>query len=230
MRPHAPPPQGRRPSGFTLVEVLVALSIMAVIAIMSWRAIDGMARAQQTTDEYTDGVLSLQAALGQWRADLDAMMVWPATTPPSPAAPVSLLWDGRMLRITRSVSGNAAAGVEVAAWTRRGGDGAWMRWQSAPVQTMAAWRAAWSAAANWSGAGASGANAQAVTVAHALDWQLQYFRNNAWTNPLSSAAESSTQTDVLPDAVRLLITLAPGQAISGLLTIDWIRPTFGGTP
>ena len=26
----------------------------------------------------------------------------------------------------------------------------------------------------------------------------------------------------------LLLTLAPGQALHGLLTIDWIRPTFGG--
>lgn len=227
MRHHAPLRQVKR-AGFTLVEVLVALSIMAVIAVMTWRALDGMARAEQTTDEYTDGVLRLQAALGQWRADLDAMMVWPATVPPAPNAPVSLLWDGRALRITRSVSGNAAAGVEVVAWTRRGSDGAWMRWQSAPVQTIAGWRAAWSAAADWASAG--NASAQAVTVAQALDWQLQYFRNNAWTNPLSSAAESSTQTDVLPDAIRLLITLAPGQAINGLLTIDWIRPTFGGTP
>ena len=103
MRPHAPLQQHKR-SGFTLVEVLVALSIMAVIAVMTWRALDGMARTQQTTDAYTDGVLRLQAALGQWRADLDAMMVWPATTAPSPNAPVSLLWDGRVLRITRGVS------------------------------------------------------------------------------------------------------------------------------
>jgi general secretion pathway protein J len=211
--------------GFTLIEVLVALAIMAVIAVMSWRVIDAMARAEQATEDYTDSVLALQAGLEQWRADLDAMMVWPATVPPSPNAPQSLLWDGRVLRITRSVSGAPAAGVEVVAWTRRG-DGAWMRWQSAPVQTLAGWRQAWNAAAGWAGAGSTGA----VTVAQALDWQLQYFRNNAWTNPLSSAAESSTQTDVLPDAVRLLITLAPGQALSGLLTIDWIRPTFGGTP
>ena len=35
----------RAERGLTLVEVLVALSIMAVIAVLTWRGIDGMARA-----------------------------------------------------------------------------------------------------------------------------------------------------------------------------------------
>ena len=33
--------------GFTLIEVLVALAIMAVMAVMSWQAIDGMTRTQE---------------------------------------------------------------------------------------------------------------------------------------------------------------------------------------
>jgi general secretion pathway protein J len=32
----------------------------------------------------------------------------------------------------------------------------------------------------------------------------------------------------LPDGVRLVLVLPPGQAISGKLTRDWIRPNFGG--
>ena len=35
--------------------------------------------------------------------------------------------------------------------------------------------------------------------------------------------------DTLPDALRLLLTLAPGQAINGPMVIDWVRPNFGGT-
>ena len=72
---------GLKPRGFTLIEVLVALSIMAVMAALTWRGIDGMARAQAATQRYTDDVLTLQAGLTQWRADLDAMMVWPTTAP-----------------------------------------------------------------------------------------------------------------------------------------------------
>ena len=225
----------RRPSGFTLIEVLVALTIMAVMAMLTWRGIDGMARAQESTRRYTDDVLALQAGLSQWRADLDAMMVWPVTDG-SPALSTSasqrsLSWDGRLLRITRASAGEPAGGLRVVAWTRRP-DGQWLRWQSAPFLSQNAWKAAWDNAENWSHAAnelaAEGTGAQAVRVANATEWQVHYFRNNAWTNPLSSGAESAAAVGTLPDGVRLLINFAPGQAINGPMVLDWVRPNFGG--
>ena len=225
----------RRPSGFTLIEVLVALTIMAVMAMLTWRGIDGMARAQESTRRYTDDVLALQAGLSQWRADLDAMMVWPVTDG-SPALSTSasqrsLSWDGRLLRITRTSAGEPAGGLRVVAWTRRP-DGQWLRWQSAPFLSQNAWKAAWDNAENWSHAAneqaADGTGAQAVRVANATEWQVHYFRNNAWTNPLSSGAESAAAVGTLPDGVRLLINFAPGQAINGPMVLDWVRPNFGG--
>ncbi|WP_448250929.1 PulJ/GspJ family protein [Ottowia oryzae] len=225
----------RRPSGFTLIEVLVALTIMAVMAMLTWRGIDGMARAQESTRRYTDDVLALQAGLSQWRADLDAMMVWPVTdgSPPyqTSASQRSLSWDGRLLRITRASAGEPAGGLRVVAWTRRP-DGQWLRWQSAPFLSQNAWKAAWDNAENWSHAAnelaAEGTGAQAVRVANATEWQVHYFRNNAWTNPLSSGAESAAAVGTLPDGVRLLINFAPGQAINGPMVLDWVRPNFGG--
>ena len=225
----------RRPSGFTLIEVLVALTIMAVMAMLTWRGIDGMARAQESTRRYTDDVLALQAGLSQWRADLDAMMVWPVTdgSPPyqTSASQRSLSWDGRLLRITRTSAGEPAGGLRVVAWMRRP-DGQWLRWQSAPFLSQNVWKAAWDNAENWSHAAneqaADGTGAQAVRVANATEWQVHYFRNNAWTNPLSSGAESAAAVGTLPDGVRLLINFAPGQAINGPMVLDWVRPNFGG--
>ncbi|MES1164008.1 MAG: prepilin-type N-terminal cleavage/methylation domain-containing protein, partial [Rhizobacter sp.] len=38
--------QTSKPSGFTLIEVLIALLILSIIAAMAWRGVDGMARAR----------------------------------------------------------------------------------------------------------------------------------------------------------------------------------------
>ena len=55
--------------GFTLVELLVAIAVMALLAIVSWRGLDGMVRAQQITRERADAVLELQTVLAQWGTD-----------------------------------------------------------------------------------------------------------------------------------------------------------------
>lgn len=205
------------------------------MALLTWRGIDGMARADEATARHADGTLALQAGLAQWRADLDAMMIWPqsatiATAERASAAPRSLAWDGRALRITRTSAVDPGAGLRVVAWARRPADGQWLRWQSAPVRSTHAWQAAWEAAARWAEAGAGttadGLGTQAVAIATISDWQLHYFRGNGWSNPLSSGAAGANATDALPEAVRLLVTLAPGQSITGTLQVDWVRPDF----
>jgi len=235
LKPLLQRPRRTRGLGFTLIEVLVALAIMAVMAVMTWRAIDGMTRAQAATQRHADEVLALQAGLGQWRADLDAMMAWPDENGAMPAGAAgrrSLAWDGRVLRLTRMLTDTPAAGLRVVAWTRRADGGQWLRWQSPPLASQAAWIAAWNAAAQWGqGAAAPGpqaGGAQAVAIATLESWQLLYYRNNAWTNPLSSGTDGLGNDNALPDGVRLVITLAPGQALAGALQVDWVRPDFGG--
>ena len=65
--------------GFTLVELLVALALMALMAGLSWRGLDGMTRAQTQMRQNSDDVLTLQAGLAQWSADLDALAQQPGT-------------------------------------------------------------------------------------------------------------------------------------------------------
>ena len=48
----------RNTEGFTLIELMVAISIMALIALMGWRALDGMQRANTQTQSHTDAVLA----------------------------------------------------------------------------------------------------------------------------------------------------------------------------
>ncbi len=211
--------------GFTLIELLVAVGLMALMAAMSWRGLDGMTRAQAQMHQYSDDVMALQAGLGQWGADLDALASQPKT--------VNLDWDGRALRILRRGTAQAGEGLIVVAWSRRvvDGVGQWLRWQSPPLRTRAELQLAWQRAAQWAQSPTADDAQREVRVAALDQWQIYYYRNDAWSNPLSSAgtvAGEPAANAPLPDGIRLVLTLAPGQAISGTITRDWLRPGVGG--
>ena len=226
----------QRVRGFTLIELLVAITVMALLAVLSWRGLDGMARAQSQTSQRADEVLTLQAGLSQFKLDLDALTQTPSIN--------SLDWDGRVLRITRRTA-LAGEGLQVVAWTRRSeGQGQWLRWQSPVLRTAAAWNESWAKASDWAQNARAEDRAQEVMIVPLDDWQIFYYRGGAWSNPLSSegtpaaglpaggptaqrAVQGNAQT-VVPDGIRVVLTLSGSQAISGKLTMDWVRPTLAG--
>ena len=234
--------------GFTLIELLIAITLMAVIAGLGWRGLDGLMRSRDINQTRVDQTAVLQTVLAQWRSDLDHMTAVPSISD------AGLAWDGQTLRITRRASTPMAdgsdAGLWVVAWTRR--DGRWWRWQSPALQNRRSLLEAWTRAERWGkNAGADDQNFETPLVA-VDQWQISYFRGNAWTNPLSSAsnnAGSVTSNSSTPDAIRLVIDLrnnvnkqveeqanrsinaaltplASPQAQQGRLSIDWIRPNF----
>lgn len=238
----ARPVQARKAAaGFTLIELLVAISIMALLAVLSWRGLDGMARAQAQTSQRADEVLTLQAGLAQWKLDLDSMSHLANLT--------SMDWDGRVLRLTRR-SALSGDDLQVVAWTRQGTDGGqWVRWQSAPLRTLAAWNDAWTRAANWAQFPGGDDGRSEVAIVPLADWQIFFYRGGAWSNSLSSegtsaapavpgqappeqpvppAGGAAAAAPTVPDGVRVVLILPPGQAITGRLTIDWVLPTLSG--
>jgi general secretion pathway protein J len=224
--------------GFTLIELLVAIGVMALMAGLSWRGLDGMARTQSRVQQRADGVLTLQAGLAQWGADLDAMVELPPPQTQTPAQTElqALDWDGRGLRITRRSTVSPGSGLLVVAWARRNvdGTGQWLRWQSQPLQTRAELQSAWVRAAQWAQNPGDEEKRGEVRITPLEQWQIFYFRSDAWTNPLSSNnatpadGQAAANGQTLPDGVRLVLMLPPGEAISGTLTRDWVRPTVGG--
>ena len=197
--------------GFTLVELLVALALMALMAAMSWRGLDAMAGAQKRLAQHSDGLLTLQTGLAQWGADLDALALQPNIP--------SIDWDGRALRLLRRGSQSAGEGLHVVAWSQRlvGDTTYWLRWQSPALTTRAELQAAWSQAARWGQNPSDEDRRSEVRITPLAGWQIFFYRGGAWTNPLSSADGSAPGEGAAP---------APAAPASGTAVVG--QPTSAG--
>ena len=202
--PHKP-----RSQGFTLVEVLVALVIMAVMAGVTWQGVDGMARSRQVSSQAVERTLRVNTALVQWEQDLAALeesRVVPA-----------LRFDGATLRLTRRVSAGAYNGLQLVAWTLR--DGTWWRWAGPEVTRVAELQQSW--ARSQLLMGTEPGTTKVLEGAQAA--QVYFFRGEAWSNaqstgdvmtpPTSSPTSPPTPAtagpalEKLPSGVRLVLTL-----------------------
>lgn len=238
----------RRPGGFTLIELLVAIAILSMLALLSWRSLDGMTRTQTQTQQRADELIRFQSAIGQWIADLDSVIDTGEVNP--------LEFDGRLLRLTRRDAAEAgldSAGIRVVAWTRHqgslpgsgdgteaislpAGSGYWVRWQSPALTRRDELARAWQRAAEWGREslpinGDAPGSDSAIALIGIDQWQLFYNRGDGWSNPQSSVGTSreegkTTRQPTLPDGVRLVLTLSEGQRLSGTLQRDWVRPTL----
>ncbi|MFZ5521973.1 MAG: PulJ/GspJ family protein [Pseudomonadota bacterium] len=214
--------------GFTLVEVLVALLILAVMAGMAWQGLDGMTRSRDVAQARLTATLRLQSVIAQWEADLAAVR----DTGVVPA----LQYDGATLRLTRRVAG----GVQLIAWSLRpGADGAgtWQRWAGPVTTRLDDLREAWLRSQQLLG----NEPGQLVAERGVAGWQLYCWRSGAWSNCQSSGDVATTAASaapgvvpplqatrqLLPGGVRLVLTFAEGSGMAGRLTRDVVlAPQF----
>ena len=208
----------RSATGFTLVEVLVALLMMALLATLTWQAMDGVLRARDDSRQSIDRTTRLATVLAQWEQDLQAVIDTESVPP--------LAFDGQTLRITR----RGDRGVALVAWSVR--SGRWQRWTVPAFVRSGELQEAWLQSQQL-----QGTEPGHVTLAEgASQWQVYFARGGQWSNAQSSgdlqatgqpapppaappaqagsapagaasAPPPQTLREALPEAVRLVITL-----------------------
>ncbi|WP_375184119.1 prepilin-type N-terminal cleavage/methylation domain-containing protein [Aquabacterium sp.] len=202
----------RRVSGFTLVEVLVALMILSVLAATAWKGLDAISSARAVADDNLRRTLRLQSVMVQWEADM-AQVLDTQVVP-------GLEYDGGAMRFTR----RDPAGVRVVAWVVRGGR--WVRWASPAVTRVGELKQAWRTTYQL-----QGTEPGALTALSGVEqWQVYCFRNGSLTNCQSTgnvapAAPSASGVPAaarqqLPEAVRLQLVFAEGSGLNGRLQRD----------
>jgi general secretion pathway protein J len=203
-----------RARGFTLVEVLVALFVMALLAAMAWQGVDSMLRARDAGQVRIERTLRLTTVLAQWEQDLHAVHA-------NTVLPSSLAFDGASLRLVR----DADDGLQLIVWALR--EGRWQRWASPVAQRGDELQQHWLESQQLQG----GEPAQLTVHEGIAAWQVYFFRGNSWSNaqstgdliqvpeappPPASGAGSAPQAPpqrlqaALPSGVRVVLQFADG--------------------
>lgn len=189
----------------------MALLVMSLLAVMAWQGVDGMVRARDSTQQRLEATLRLNTALAQWQQDL-------ASVQETPSVP-GLRFDGASLQLTR----RTPAGLQLVAWSLRGGR--WLRWAGPSVTTSRELQDSWMRSQQLQGT----ETAQLVVLEGVSEWQIYFFRGNAWSNAQSSGdvappvpAASAPARQALPGGVRLVLTFAEGSGFRGGVTRDTV--------
>lgn len=213
---HRQPGRGRRAGrGFTLVEVLVALFIMAVLSGLAWQGIDGMLRAREASQAALERSARLATVLAQWDQDMARLSVQPTVQPLQCV-------DGQLLRLTREADG----GVRVVVWALR--EGTLTRWAGPVARDADALRESWLASQGLLG----NEDGTLRLLEEVADFRVRYFDGVNLSNCASQrqglpgggagggaqggAAPAAVAVDV-PEAVRLQLALPQGNLVRDLL-------------
>jgi general secretion pathway protein J len=210
-------PHGRKFSGLTLIEVLVALALWGLLATLMTQGLDVITRSQSHQSAANDAHARLQTSLAQWQTDLNQLDV-------AAGAGSALDWNGQVLRLVRFTQAPQSGYRQVVAWGLR--DGRWVRWQSPALSNRTERDAAWQTALTWFSSADGAQQASHPDWVNATGWRIFFFRNDSWSNALSS---SGTTTPTTPDGIRLQLDLAPQSGWGGTLHWDWVRPTWSVT-
>ncbi len=96
--------------GFTLLEVLIALTLMAMLSLLSWRALETTARSNERLEAGADDTMALLRVLGQIESDIHQHAgthlphATPLTTstPLEAVLPAAIQWQMPHLSILRT--------------------------------------------------------------------------------------------------------------------------------
>lgn len=81
----ARPKRPARAGGFTLIELMIAISLMAVLAVLGWRGLDSVLRSRERIVEASDSIRAVSLAFTQMEDDLlrswSVRLIAPAARP-----------------------------------------------------------------------------------------------------------------------------------------------------
>ncbi|WP_440965150.1 type II secretion system protein J [Massilia sp. GER05] len=155
--------------GFTLVELLVAISILAIVAVLGWRGLDGIVRARVALTQQMETTRGMQLAFAQMQSDCEHI----AQRDVVDQRPYLLVGADRLTLVREVFTENQPSRLQVVAY--RIVNGTLMRRESQPTRDLVQLDALWQAVTSDADTNPAVAIQTGVTGMQVATWL-----NNSW--------------------------------------------------
>jgi general secretion pathway protein J len=175
--------------GFTLVELLVAISILAIVAVLGWRGLDSIVRARVSLTEQMETTRGMQLAFAQLQSDCERI----ASEDLLARRPFILSGNNRITLVRTVFADNEPSRLEVVSY--RIVNGTLSRRESIATRDLAQLDMLWQAAVTDADTTPPVALQPGVTGMTVMSWQ-----NNEWRpgTPATTTTVNANQNAASP--------------------------------
>lgn len=198
-------PDVRKRRGFTLVELLVAITVLAIVAVLGWRGLDGIIRARIALTDEMEQTRGMQLAFAQMQRDCTQLVELDAI----PGRVPIMVEADRLVLVRKVFAEYQPSRIQLVAYRLQ--NGVLTRRESLPTRDLNALDSLWLSVTSDTGGAPSVALESNVAAMTVRTWMND---GAGWRTPGVDAVAGSSSTSTASPASAASLSVPTGIEVS----------------